>query len=108
MKKFYWLAYLSFILFFLRKEAKETELLIAGRFFVLVLVGISIAWIPVIAAAQNARLFDYIQAITSYLAPPICAVYLLALFWPRCNEPGAFWGLMAGLFVGLTRYYSLG
>ena len=88
---------------FNRKNAQETELLIAGRFFVLVLVGISIAWIPVITHAQNARLFDYIQATTSYLAPPICAIYILALFWPRCNEPGAFWGLMVGLVVGLIR-----
>ena len=40
----------------------------------------------------------------SYLAPPICAVYLLAIFWPRTNEPGAFWGLMVGLIVGLLRF----
>ena len=40
----------------------------------------------------------------SYLAPPICAVYLLAVFWPRTNEPGAFWGLMVGLIVGLLRF----
>ena len=43
----------------------------------------------------------------SYLAPPICAVYLLAVFWPRTNEPGAFWGLMVGLIVGLIRFSQL-
>ena len=34
-------------------------------------------------------------------------MYLLALFWPRCNEPGAFWGLMTGLAVGLLRSVKL-
>jgi len=87
-----------------RPKASEGELLIVGRLFVLVLVGISIIWIPIIQASQGSQLFNYIQSITSYLAPPICAVYLLAIFWPRINEPGAFWGLMVGLVVGLIRF----
>ena len=53
--------------------------------------------------SQDARLFDYIQSITSYLCPPITAVFLLAIFWPRCNEPGAFWGLMSGQVIGILR-----
>ena len=75
-----------------------------GRIFVLVLVAISVIWIPIIQASQGSQLFNYIQSITSYLAPPICAVYLLAIFWPRTNEPGAFWGLMIGLIIGLIRF----
>ena len=86
-----------------RSKPSEVELLLVGRLFVLVLVGISIIWIPIIQASQGSQLFNYIQSITSYLAPPICAVYLLAVFWPRANEPGAFWGLMVGLVVGLVR-----
>merc|ERR1719495_3114240 len=88
----------------IRSKPSDTELLIVGRIFVLVLVGISIVWIPIIQVSQGSQLFNYIQAITSYLAPPICAVYLLAVFWPRTNEPGAFWGLMVGLVVGLIRF----
>ena len=86
-----------------RKNPSEKEQLMAGRLFVIVLVVISIIWIPIINASQGSQLFTYIQSITSYLAPPICAVYLLAIFWARCNEPGAFWGLMVGLVVGLIR-----
>ena len=56
---------------------------------------------------QDARLFDYIQSITSYLCPPITAVFLLAIFWPRCNEPGAFWGLMIGQVIGIFRSNQL-
>merc|ERR1719244_1724108 len=87
-----------------RAKPSEVELLLVGRLFVLVLVGISIIWIPIIQASQGSQLFNYIQSITSFLSPPICAVYLLAVFWPRTNEPGAFWGLMVGLAIGLLRF----
>ena len=87
-----------------RSQPSEMELLVVGRIFVLFLVAISIIWIPIIQASQGSQLFNYIQSITSSLAPPICSVYLLAIFWPRTNEPGAFWGLMVGLVIGLVRF----
>jgi len=73
------------------------------RAFVLVMVAISIAWIPVIEEMQGGQLFIYIQSVSAYLAPPIAAVYILAILWPRLNEPGAFWSLMLAFFMGLTR-----
>lgn len=87
-----------------RKNASDVELLIVGRSFVVVLVGLSIVWIPIIEQFPNSQLFHYIQSVTSYLAPPVCAVYVLAVSWKRINEPGAFWGLMIGLAVGLIRF----
>ncbi|XP_021360257.1 sodium/glucose cotransporter 4-like isoform X2 [Mizuhopecten yessoensis] len=86
-----------------RKEAGERELLIVGKVFVIILVGVSIAWIPLIEAAQQGQLFMYIQAVTGYLAPPICSVFLLAVFVPRVNEQGAFWGMLVGQVTGITR-----
>ncbi|XP_047228955.1 sodium/glucose cotransporter 1-like isoform X3 [Girardinichthys multiradiatus] len=87
----------------IRPYSKERELMIAGRVFIVFLIGVSIAWIPVVQSAQSGQLFDYIQSIISYLAPPISAVFLLAIFCKRANEPGAFYGLIVGLIVGLTR-----
>ena len=52
----------------------------------MVLVGVSIAWVPLIKSAQGAQLFIYIQAVTGYIAPPVCIVFLLAVFVPRINE----------------------
>ncbi|XP_006148025.1 sodium/glucose cotransporter 1 [Tupaia chinensis] len=86
-----------------RKGASERELMIAGRLFILVLIGISIAWVPIVQSAQSGQLFDYIQSITSYLGPPIAAVFLLAIFCKRVNEPGAFWGLILGFLIGISR-----
>ncbi|XP_015211387.2 sodium/glucose cotransporter 4 isoform X3 [Lepisosteus oculatus] len=88
-----------------RPQASERELMVVGRVFILVLVALSILWIPIIQAANSGKLFDYIQSITSYLAPPITALFIMAVFWKRVNEPGAFWGLMVGLVIGLVRVF---
>ncbi|KAM9761780.1 sodium/glucose cotransporter 4-like isoform 2-T2 [Menidia menidia] len=86
-----------------RPHAQETELMLVGRLFVLVLGALSLLWVPVVQTANSGQLFDYIQSITSFLAPPITAVFLMAIFWPRANEQGAFWGLVSGLLVGGVR-----
>ncbi|XP_068280661.1 sodium/glucose cotransporter 2-like isoform X2 [Nyctibius grandis] len=87
----------------LRPRAGPRHLLIAGRLWIVAMVGLSLAWLPVVEAARGGQLFDYIQAIASYLAPPVAAVFFLAVFVPRVNEPGAFWGLLGGLGLGLAR-----
>eukprot|EP00079_Xenopus_tropicalis_P029585 XP_012825099.1 PREDICTED: sodium/glucose cotransporter 1 isoform X2 [Xenopus tropicalis] len=87
----------------IRKTASEKELMIAGRIFILFLIGVSIAWVPILQSAQGGLLFDYTQSVTSYLGPPIASVFILAIFVKRVNEQGAFWGLMIGLLIGLSR-----
>lgn len=86
-----------------RPKAKAREQLIVGRLFIVVLVVISILWMPIIERSQGGQLFVYIQVIASYLAPPIAAIYCMAVIWKRLNEPGAFWGLMIGFVVGMVR-----
>ncbi|XP_010568698.1 PREDICTED: sodium/glucose cotransporter 5 isoform X3 [Haliaeetus leucocephalus] len=87
----------------LRPGAGERELLLVGRVVTVVLVALSVVWIPILQSSSGGQLYVYIQAVTSYLAPPVTAVFVLAVFWPRANEQGAFWGLMAGLVLGLAR-----
>ncbi|XP_040216467.1 sodium/glucose cotransporter 4 isoform X2 [Rana temporaria] len=87
----------------MRRNATEQELMIVGRVFIVILVVISILWIPIIQAANSGLLFDYMQSVTSYLSPPVTAIFILAIFVKRVNEPGAFWGLILGLVVGLVR-----
>uniref|UniRef100_A0ACB8FK15 Uncharacterized protein n=1 Tax=Sphaerodactylus townsendi TaxID=933632 RepID=A0ACB8FK15_9SAUR len=67
------------------------------------LVVVSVVWIPILQNSNSGQLYIYIQSVTSYLAPPVTAVFLLAVFWKRANEQGAFWGLMVGMVVGVTR-----
>ncbi|XP_063759477.1 sodium/myo-inositol cotransporter 2 isoform X3 [Eleginops maclovinus] len=86
-----------------RTRASEWELMIVGRVFVLVLVVVSVLWIPVIQASQGGQLFIYIQSISTYLQPPVSIIFLTGCFWKRTNEKGAFWGLVIGLVVGCIR-----
>ncbi|XP_027227877.2 sodium/mannose cotransporter SLC5A10 isoform X1 [Penaeus vannamei] len=86
-----------------RPRAKQREQLLVGRIFIVFLVVISIIWIPVIEQTQGGQLYIYIQAIAAYLAPPIAAIYCMAIIWKRMNEQGAFWGLMSGFVVGMFR-----
>ncbi|XP_028267993.1 sodium/myo-inositol cotransporter 2 [Parambassis ranga] len=86
-----------------RSHASEWELMIVGRVFVLVLVVVSVLWIPVVQASQGGQLFIYIQSISTYLQPPVSIIFLTGCFWKRTNEKGAFWGLIIGLVVGCIR-----
>uniref|UniRef100_A0A8C7HL97 Solute carrier family 5 member 2 n=1 Tax=Oncorhynchus kisutch TaxID=8019 RepID=A0A8C7HL97_ONCKI len=79
-----------------RPQTRESKLR------VLVIVSVSICWIPVVQAAQSGQLFDQIQSVTSYLAPPIALVFFLAVFVKRVNEgvlgpDGGGGGLAMGL-----------
>lgn len=56
------------------------------RLFILVMVGVSIAWVPVLKETQGGQVFIYIQEITNYLAPPFAAIFLLAVLVPMVNE----------------------
>ncbi|XP_047433170.1 sodium/myo-inositol cotransporter-like [Mugil cephalus] len=87
----------------IRKQVSPRELVIVGKLFVVFMVIISIAWVPVIIKMQGGQMFYYIQEVSGYLTPPIAALFLLGVLWYRCNEKGAFWGGMAGFFLGALR-----
>ncbi|XP_040830425.1 sodium/glucose cotransporter 5 isoform X2 [Ochotona curzoniae] len=87
----------------LRPRASERELLLVGRLVIVALIGLSVAWIPILQGSNGGQLFIYMQSVTSSLAPPVTAVFLLGIFWQRANEQGAFWGLLVGLVLGATR-----
>ncbi|KAA8588062.1 hypothetical protein FQN60_001256 [Etheostoma spectabile] len=86
-----------------RKNASQRELMTVGRLFVVVMVAISIAWVPVIINMQGGQTYLYIQEVAGYLTPPIAALFLLGVFWKRCNEMGAFCGGMTGFTLGALR-----
>ncbi|KAK0065697.1 sodium/myo-inositol cotransporter 2 [Biomphalaria pfeifferi] len=88
----------------IRKKASELEVMIVGRVFVIVLVLVSIIWIPVLKASQGTQLYVYVQEVASFLQPPICAIFVLGIFWERLNEKGAFFGLLIGFVTGIIRF----
>ena len=70
----------------IRKNASQAELMLVGRITVLILVCLSIVWIPILEEAQGGLFWFYLQAIRSYLLSPMCVLFLLAFFWKRLTE----------------------
>jgi SSS family solute:Na+ symporter len=65
-------------------------------------VVLGIAWIPIMQNISGV-LYEYLQSVQSYIAPPITAVFLLGIFSRRINSNGAMATLIAGLIVAVLR-----
>jgi len=87
----------------IRPGRSEKHLLLVGRIATTVVVGLGIIWIPVMAKISGGGLYQYLQSVQGYLAPPITAVFLLGLFWKRVNGTGAVWGLAGGFVLGMGK-----
>jgi SSS family solute:Na+ symporter len=84
-----------------RPKASQHEIVRMGRIATAAMVVIAVAWIPVI---KNARgLYNYLQAIQGYLAPPIFVVFFLGVLSKRMNAKGALAALVVGFAMGLFR-----
>ncbi len=89
----------------LRPGRSEKHLVGVGRIATGVVVGFGLLWIPIMKtmAEGNSGLYDYLQNVQGFLAPPITAVFLLGLAWRRINGNGAFWGLITGFVLGMAK-----
>lgn len=50
-------------------------------------------------------IFEGINKLISYVAPPITAVFLLGVFWKRASGPSAFITLIGGMGLGMVAFY---
>jgi SSS family solute:Na+ symporter len=84
-----------------RPKATQAQIVRVGRMATLGMIVISIAWLPVIQGADG--LYNYLQAVQGYLAPPIFVVFFLGVFSKRMNAQGCFWAMVVGFAIGLFR-----
>jgi solute:Na+ symporter, SSS family len=85
----------------LRPKASQHEIVRMGRIATAVMVVIAMAWIPVVKGAHG--LYNYLQSIQGYLAPPIFVVFFFGVFWKRLNAAGCLWAMIIGFIVGVFR-----
>jgi SSS family solute:Na+ symporter len=78
--------------------ASQPELVRMGRMSTVVMILISLAWIPVIQGAHS--LYGYLQSVQGYLAPPIFVVFFFGVFWKRLNSQGCLWAMVVGFVIG--------
>jgi len=85
----------------LRPNVSQERLVWIGRAATAVMVLIGLAWIPVIQGGRG--LYDYLQGVQAYLAPPIAVVFFLGVFNKRLNAKGCLAALTTGFALGLFR-----
>lgn len=87
----------------LRPGASEQQIVNVGRLATGVVIVLGLIWIPIMPAVSEGGLYQYLQNVQSYLAPPITAVFLLGLFNQRINSRGAVWGMGLGFVLGMGK-----
>ncbi|MDZ7375345.1 MAG: sodium:solute symporter [candidate division KSB1 bacterium] len=85
----------------LRPQSTQQHLVWVGRLATAVMVLIGLLWIPVIRGGKG--LYDYLQGVQSYLAPPIFVVFFFGVFMKRLNAKGCLAALITGFLLGLFR-----
>lgn len=84
-----------------RPRATQEQLVRVGRNATVVMVVVALLWIPVIKGAHG--LYEYLQGVQGYLAPPIFVVFFLGVFMKRTNAQGALWAMIIGFALGAFR-----
>jgi len=83
-------------------DTAERKLVNVGRIATFVVVVLGVAWIPIMQNISGV-LYEYLQSVQAYIAPPITAVFLLGIFSKRINAQGAMAALISGLIVAFVR-----
>ena len=90
----------------LKPHESEKKLLNIGKIATAVIVVLGIVWIPIMEKIGGGVMYQYLQNVQSYIAPPVAAVFLLGILWKRVNSKAAITTLMAGLILLILRLGS--
>lgn len=70
-----------------------------GKICIIAAVVIASLWAPFISHFQT--LWQYLQAVLSYLCPPVVTCFLFGLLWNKASADGAFYALCLGSILAL-------
>ena len=84
----------------------EKSLIKIGKIATFVIVLLGIIWIPIMDKIGGGVMYQYLQNVQSYIAPPVTAVFLLGIIWRRVTSDGAIYTLLSGLILLILRLGS--
>ena len=84
----------------------EKSLINIGKIATAIIVVLGIIWIPIMEKIGGGVMYQYLQNVQSYIAPPVAAVFLLGIIWKRVNSQAAITTLLAGLALLILRLGS--
>ncbi|MCB9250625.1 MAG: sodium/solute symporter [Ignavibacteriales bacterium] len=85
----------------IKPDVTQEKLVWIGRIATVVMVIIGLIWIPVIQGGRG--LYDYLQGVQAYLAPPIFVVFFFGVFFKRLNAKGSLAAMLSGFALGIIR-----
>ncbi len=85
----------------MNKNITSQGLVRAGQIATVVLVICAAIWSPMVETVASS-LWEYLQLVLGYISPPIVAVFIVGLFYPRANGNGAFYSLILGYLLSIT------
>ena len=85
----------------IKPTATQPQMVRTGRIATAVMALIALAWIPVVEGAHG--LYNYLQTLQGYLAPPVFVVFFFGVFFKRLNAQGSFWAMVVGFVLGAFR-----
>ena len=87
-------------------EKSEQFLVNVGKIATVVIVILGIAWIPIMEKIGGGVMYQYLQNVQAYIAPPVTTVFLLGIIWKRVNSQASIVTLFSGLFLLILRLGS--
>jgi len=86
-----------------KPEIRDHQLVTIGK--VTTVLGTILAIVASPLFGHYTTIFEGINKLISYVAPPITAVFLLGVFWKRASGKSAFITLIAGMALGFVAFY---
>lgn len=87
-----------------RPESSQEHLVFVGKAFILIAVFIASLWAPFINRFPT--LWEYLQAVLSYMSPPVVTCFIFGLFWKYATPNAAFYSLLIGGVTGLLLVFN--
>ena len=83
----------------LRPATSDRAVVAWGRAATVLCMIVPALWAPQIVRFPS--LWQYFQAVLAYATPPVVALFLAGMLWPRANARGAGWAVATGSALGL-------
>ena len=90
----------------IRPDLTEKSLIKIGKIATAFIVVLGIVWIPIMEKIGGGVMYQYLQNVQSYIAPPVTAVFLLGILWKRVTSDAAITTLIFGLILLILRLGS--
>ena len=90
----------------IKPDVSEKSLIRTGKIATAIIVILGIIWIPIMDKIGGGVMYQYLQNVQSYIAPPVTAVFLLGILWKRVTADAAIATLISGLILLVLRLGS--